>query len=105
MVWHWIFSITAGGLAGWSLARWSHPASEQPAQGDLLRGVLSLAAIIGFTYNGWMLGLTAGLATLGACVAAAALAYGAGRLRTTQIAMQAADDATEPDAPAAGLDE
>ena len=93
MVWHWVFSITAGALAGWSLARWRRPASGLSAQGDLWRGVLSLAAIAGFTYNGWMIGLPTGLATLGVCLLAAALAYLAGLLRAAQSAMQSESDA------------
>ena len=100
MFWHWMFSITAGALAGWSLARWLNPQDEQPAQGDLLRGVLSLAAIIGFTYNGWAEGLSVGLATLAACLAAAGTAYGIGRLRVAQLRAQDGAGGVEPDEPA-----
>jgi len=95
-MWHWIFSITAGGLAGWSLAQWQNEDGEAPARGDLMRGVLSIAAIIGFTYNGWMVSVANGVATLAVCLVAAALAYGAGRLRIAQLRAEAADDEEEP---------
>ena len=101
-MWHWVFSIVAGGLAGWSLVHWINDDGETPARGDLMRGVLSIAAIIGFTYNGWMVGTATGVATLAACLVAGALAYGIGRLRMAQIRADAENRGKERAGLAAG---
>ena len=69
-----------------------------------MRGVLSIFAIIGFTYNGWVVGTATGVATLAASLVAGALAYGAGRLRMVQIQAEAENRGEESEAPAAGDD-
>lgn len=84
MLWHWVFSLTAGVLAGWSLAHCARSDTDGAGRGHLLRGLLSLAAMAGFTYSGWQMGQATALMTLAVCVCGAGVGYLLGRLRTAQ---------------------
>jgi uncharacterized membrane protein YeaQ/YmgE (transglycosylase-associated protein family) len=72
MVWHWVFTIVSGFVAGWSLAGY-RLAGEQHERGHLARMALGALAMVGFTYSGLAWGLPmAGLTFVVALLAAVA---------------------------------
>ena len=96
MFWHWIFSLTSGLLAGWSLAQpGGLGGRERENRGHLVRGLLALAAILGFTYNGWVMGISTGLLTFAVGILGAVAGYVLGRLRHAQLAAESEESTSD----------
>ena len=96
MFWHWIFSLASGLLAGWSLAQpGGLGGRERENRGHLVRGLLALAAILGFTYNGWVMGISTGLLTFAVGIMGAVAGYVLGRLRLAQLAAESEESASD----------